>query len=84
MGSMNQHTSCYIPIVSFGDLVNCSVIHRKLADKVAAAGFYVVVPDYFKGDPYNPEDAERPIAVWIKDHGHVSYLPLLLVGKISV
>ncbi|XP_031389454.1 endo-1,3;1,4-beta-D-glucanase-like isoform X2 [Punica granatum] len=43
---------------------------RKLADKVAAAGFYVVVPDYFYGDPYNPENAERPIAVWLKDHGH--------------
>ncbi|XP_030536071.1 endo-1,3;1,4-beta-D-glucanase-like [Rhodamnia argentea] len=42
---------------------------RKLADKVAAAGFYVVVPDYFKGDPYAPENPERPIGVWIKDHG---------------
>ncbi|KAK3440902.1 hypothetical protein EUGRSUZ_B01156 [Eucalyptus grandis] len=42
---------------------------RKLADKVAAAGYYVVVPDYFKGDPYAPENAERPIGVWIKDHG---------------
>ncbi|KAI6683829.1 hypothetical protein NL676_029742 [Syzygium grande] len=44
---------------------------RKLADKVAAAGFYVVVPDYFKGDPYAPENAERPVGVWIKDHGTV-------------
>ncbi|KAK4746208.1 hypothetical protein SAY87_012520 [Trapa incisa] len=43
---------------------------RNLADKVAASGFYVVVPDYFKGDPYNPENAERPIAIWLKDHGH--------------
>ncbi|KAL9233095.1 hypothetical protein vseg_008133 [Gypsophila vaccaria] len=42
---------------------------RKLADKVAAAGYYVVVPDYFHGDPYNPSDTERPILVWIKDHG---------------
>ncbi|KAF8038086.1 hypothetical protein BT93_B0825 [Corymbia citriodora subsp. variegata] len=42
---------------------------RKLADKVAASGYYVVVPDYFKGDPYAPENAERPIGVWIKDHG---------------
>ncbi|KAL3749211.1 hypothetical protein ACJRO7_010326 [Eucalyptus globulus] len=42
---------------------------RKLADKVAAAGFYVVVPDYFYGDPYAPENPERPLVVWIKDHG---------------
>ncbi|GFZ21880.1 alpha/beta-Hydrolases superfamily protein [Actinidia rufa] len=44
---------------------------RKLADKVAAAGFYVVVPDFLYGDPYAPENAERPLPVWIKDHGLV-------------
>ncbi|CAN6548087.1 unnamed protein product [Malus baccata var. baccata] len=42
---------------------------RKLADKVAAAGFFVVVPDFLNKDPYAPEDANRPISVWIKDHG---------------
>ncbi|XP_057485482.1 endo-1,3;1,4-beta-D-glucanase-like [Actinidia eriantha] len=42
---------------------------RKLADKVAASGFYVVVPDFLYGDPYAPENAERPLPVWIKDHG---------------
>ncbi|KAA8548571.1 hypothetical protein F0562_000162 [Nyssa sinensis] len=42
---------------------------RKLADKVAAAGFYVVVPDFLYGDPYDPENAEKPIAVWLKEHG---------------
>ncbi|KAL6971418.1 carboxymethylenebutenolidase [Sarracenia purpurea var. burkii] len=41
---------------------------RKLADKVASAGFYVVVPDFLYGDPYAPENAERPLPVWIKDH----------------
>lgn len=60
------------------------MIHRKLADKVAAAGYCVVVPDYFNGDPYNPEDAERPIAVWLKDHGHVSELPSYCAGKTSI
>ncbi|XP_010532702.1 PREDICTED: endo-1,3;1,4-beta-D-glucanase-like [Tarenaya hassleriana] len=42
---------------------------RKLADKVAAAGFYVVVPDFFYGDPYNGVEDYGPIAVWLKNHG---------------
>ncbi|KAG6732048.1 hypothetical protein I3843_01G149900 [Carya illinoinensis] len=42
---------------------------RKLADKVAATGFFVVVPDFFCGDPYVPENTHRPIPVWIKEHG---------------
>ncbi|KNA12447.1 hypothetical protein SOVF_125940 [Spinacia oleracea] len=42
---------------------------RKLADKVAAAGFYSVVPDFLHGEPYNPQNTERPIQAWIKDHG---------------
>ncbi|CAN6918347.1 unnamed protein product [Brassica oleracea] len=36
---------------------------------VAASGFYVVVPDYFYGDPYDPSHQDRPVPVWIKDHG---------------
>ncbi|XP_030451692.2 endo-1,3;1,4-beta-D-glucanase-like [Syzygium oleosum] len=42
---------------------------RKLADKVASYGFYVVVPDFFYGDPYVPDNPERPIAVWRQSHG---------------
>ncbi|KAJ4824524.1 hypothetical protein Tsubulata_017122 [Turnera subulata] len=42
---------------------------RMLADKIAAAGFYVVVPDFFNGDVYVPENAARPIMEWLKDHG---------------
>ncbi|KAI8552962.1 hypothetical protein RHMOL_Rhmol06G0308800 [Rhododendron molle] len=51
-----------------------SKFERKLADKVSASGFYVVVPDFFYGDPFygDPfatENAERPLPVWLKDHG---------------
>lgn len=49
-------------------------LSRSLADKVSAAGFYVVVPDFMHGDPYVPEDSERPLGVWIKDHGPVCFL----------
>ena len=55
----------------FGTNFLCFVFLRKLADKVAAAGFFVVVPDFIHGDPYAPEDTSRPIHVWIKDHGTV-------------
>nr|XP_018625858.1 endo-1,3;1,4-beta-D-glucanase-like isoform X4 [Nicotiana tomentosiformis] len=42
---------------------------RKLADKVAAAGYYVVVPDFLYGDPYNPENTEKPLSIWVQSHG---------------
>ncbi|KAH0641181.1 hypothetical protein KY285_037767 [Solanum tuberosum] len=42
---------------------------RKLADKVAAGGYYVMVPDFLYGDPYNPENTEKPIKVWLQSHG---------------
>lgn len=42
---------------------------RKLADKVAAVGYYVVVPDFLYGDPYVPENNKKPLPVWIKSHG---------------
>lgn len=49
---------------------------RKLADNVAAAGFYVVVPDFFYGDPYDPDNAEKPLPVWKSMHEPVcSLLP---------
>eukprot|EP00262_Sarcandra_glabra_P020716 TRINITY_DN83_c0_g1_i3.p1 TRINITY_DN83_c0_g1~~TRINITY_DN83_c0_g1_i3.p1 ORF type:complete len:255 (+),score=62.13 TRINITY_DN83_c0_g1_i3:47-766(+) len=42
---------------------------RKIADKVAAAGFFVVIPDFFHGDPYDPDNVEKPIPVWLESHG---------------
>ncbi|CAH9051639.1 unnamed protein product [Cuscuta epithymum] len=40
---------------------------RAIADKVAASGYYVVVPDFFYGDPYVP--GSKPMGVWIQSHG---------------
>ncbi|XP_057771838.1 endo-1,3;1,4-beta-D-glucanase-like [Salvia miltiorrhiza] len=39
---------------------------RKLADKVGAAGFCAVVPDFFRGDPYV---LGQNMADWLTDHG---------------
>ncbi|CAJ1941228.1 unnamed protein product [Sphenostylis stenocarpa] len=43
----------------------------KLADKVAAAGYYVVVPDLLEGEPFKPDDSLGKLHVWLKDHGPV-------------
>ncbi|XP_050241394.1 endo-1,3;1,4-beta-D-glucanase-like [Quercus robur] len=42
---------------------------RKLADEVAASGFYAVVPDFLHGEPFVLNDPNRPLQVWLKDHG---------------
>lgn len=41
---------------------------RKVATKVAACGFFVVVPDFFYGDPYVHDNAQRPFPVWLQSH----------------
>ncbi|XP_075653615.1 endo-1,3;1,4-beta-D-glucanase-like [Castanea sativa] len=42
---------------------------RKLADKIAGAGFLVVVPDFFYGDPViDPEGPNFDINPWLKVH----------------
>ncbi|XP_021904895.1 endo-1,3;1,4-beta-D-glucanase-like [Carica papaya] len=41
---------------------------RKLADKVAAAGYYVAVPDFFHGEPFVRGKPDRPQAEWLADH----------------
>lgn len=44
---------------------------RKLADKVAASGFFVAVPDFVKGEPFNRSNPSRPMDAWLKDHSTV-------------
>ncbi|KAF8719838.1 hypothetical protein HU200_024596 [Digitaria exilis] len=46
----------------------CSPPPLKIADKVALSGYFVVVPDFFQGDPFTPDNAERPIYEWLKSH----------------
>uniref|UniRef100_A0ACD5TH19 Uncharacterized protein n=1 Tax=Avena sativa TaxID=4498 RepID=A0ACD5TH19_AVESA len=41
---------------------------RKIADKVASSGYFVVVPDFFNGDPHAPGNTGKPFAEWIKEH----------------
>ncbi|KAF7813754.1 endo-1,3-1,4-beta-D-glucanase-like isoform X3 [Senna tora] len=45
-----------------------SPLLRKVADKLANAGYYTVVLDFFYGDPWDPENPDRPIPSWRKDH----------------
>ncbi|KAL6188704.1 hypothetical protein ACLB2K_040095 [Fragaria x ananassa] len=44
---------------------------RKLADKIAAAGFFAVVPDFFYGDPYvlAADGSRDSLPAWLKGHG---------------
>ena len=44
--------------------------YRKIADEVGAAGFRVVVPDFFRGEPFVAD--QKPFTEWMKDHGPVS------------
>lgn len=47
-------------------------LERKLADKVAAAGFFVVLPDFFYGDPFNLDNPQFDRESWLKAHSRVS------------
>ncbi|CAD6272205.1 unnamed protein product [Miscanthus lutarioriparius] len=40
---------------------------RKIADKVASSGYFVVVPDFLHGDPYDPSNPNNP-GMWMQEH----------------
>ncbi|GFP94836.1 endo-1 3, partial [Phtheirospermum japonicum] len=41
---------------------------RQIADKVGAAGYYTLVPNYFKGDPFVSNDPKKLLKDWFKRH----------------
>lgn len=55
-------------------LIASTLLWRKLADKVAAAGFLVVAPDFFYGDPVDLSNPNFDRQVWIAAHGTVCSL----------
>ncbi|XP_057849198.1 endo-1,3;1,4-beta-D-glucanase isoform X2 [Cryptomeria japonica] len=55
-----------VAVILISDVFVFEYGYRKLADKVAEAGYYVVVPDYFNGDPYVPDQSN--IQDWLKNH----------------
>ncbi|KAK4433977.1 1,4-beta-D-glucanase [Sesamum alatum] len=64
-GSANSDTS----VVLISDVYGYEAPHlRMLADKVAAAGFYTVVPDFFRGDPFVNGRPDKPFHIWFKNH----------------
>lgn len=51
-------------------------LDRKVADEVAKKGYYVVVPDYFRGDPLvNLSD----VTTWLPKHPVVRFSSLHLL-----
>ncbi|KAL4396612.1 hypothetical protein AHAS_Ahas01G0109300 [Arachis hypogaea] len=52
----------------FGWRASYKIFDKKLADKIAASGYYVVVLDFFYSEPYDPQNTNRPLGEWLKDH----------------
>ncbi|KAJ7954971.1 endo-1,31,4-beta-D-glucanase-like [Quillaja saponaria] len=73
LGGLNTYVTgpsdSKLSILLFSDVYGYEAPNlRKLADKVAAAGYCVVVPDLLRGDPFVP-GGNRSLPEWIKDHG---------------
>ncbi|KAJ0742315.1 putative dienelactone hydrolase, alpha/Beta hydrolase [Helianthus annuus] len=54
-------------LISLVDVISCEdvILYEQFADKVAAAGYCVVVPDFLHGDPLT---SITKIGDWLKKH----------------
>ncbi|CAJ1941222.1 unnamed protein product [Sphenostylis stenocarpa] len=73
IGGLNSYVSgspfSIFAILLVSDIFGFTVpLFRELADKVAATGYFVVAPDFFNGDPFDSDNVNRPLPVWIQDH----------------
>lgn len=56
---------------------------RKLADKVAAAGYYTLVPDALQGDPFSGSFAAGDFAPWIAKHHPTGFATEMTKGLVE-
>ncbi|CAA0838967.1 alpha/beta-Hydrolases superfamily protein [Striga hermonthica] len=56
-------------VILASDVHGYGVPHlRNIADKISAAGFYTLVPDFFNGDPFVSDQPNKPFQDWLKKH----------------
>ncbi|CAH1426881.1 unnamed protein product [Lactuca virosa] len=71
---VSGNTDSKIAVVLISDIFGYGAPKlRKLADKIASSGYYVVVPDFFNGDSFNgdPSNPDSPLKDWLKNHAPV-------------
>ncbi|TKY54063.1 Endo-1,3/1,4-beta-D-glucanase protein [Spatholobus suberectus] len=73
IGGLNSYvtgsTPAMLVIILISDVFGIDApLFRKLADKIATREYRVICPDLLKGDPFDPENKNRPLPVWLKDH----------------
>lgn len=77
LGHIKAYVSCgsqhiHKAVILVSDVYGYEALNlRRLADKVASCGYFVLVPDYFHGDPYVRASTGDPVAnqpEWLQKH----------------